>query len=110
MNENTTKTKLQEYGEIIYNLEPEIVLLEVLMDDIVIFKHALETLANPNPEAIVEAKEDLNIAISEYNRQKDDLLIKLEAWMKFITENNYPININYFRILQELRTLKRMGI
>lgn len=95
-------------NEYFYDLDTEIILLQTLVNDVHVYKQLCEE-GSSDPEQYAMNHEALNAAVEQYFEQKNLLLPRLENWFQMCHDGEEPYDINYFRILKELREQKNRG-
>lgn len=97
----------QEFISLVYEITSDIGTMDALQDEMLFFHEALRVA--DGVEATAEASEDFEFALSQYHGHKDHLLNMLETWMDHTKRLNMPTDINFFRILKQLREMEKAG-
>lgn len=98
----------KEYLDLIIQIEQDIVTLDALQEELQYF-HARAIELNVPHEEKSDREDDFEFALSQYHGCKDELLEKMEEWFDHTKRLGMPVDINYYRILRQLRKLEEEG-
>jgi len=73
----------------------------VLAKDINNFNELIET--TDDPELKVSYYEELLVMIDKFKKFEEVLEVKLEFYLELCNKHNEPININFFKVLSEMK-------
>ena len=103
------RTQLEkEYLKLVLDIETDIGTLEVLQNELHFFYAQLE-VDQGLPEQVSVIRSELEEAVRKFNINKDSLLEDMELWFEHTKRMQLPYDINFFRVLKELRLLKSEG-
>lgn len=98
----------KEYLNLVLDIESEIITLDALQQELQMFYHEANNFNAP-PEEMAHRQEELDFAVQQYHTCKDGLLELLEEWLEHTKRLDMPYDINYYRVLKQLRELETEG-
>lgn len=87
---------------LLVELESDILLLQALIDEVNFFTELLFQ-DTENPEEVMFNKTSYESAVGSFLQHKEYLRPRLEEYMNMCQENNYPVNIGYYRVLRAMK-------
>lgn len=97
----------KEFITLVIEIKDEIVTMDSLQHEMLSFNDtAIKSMGTEDED---EAKEDLAYALEQYHEQKEYLHKVLETWFDHTKRLNMPVDINYYRILRQIRDMIANG-
>lgn len=101
---------MMDYRLMMKDIEIDIKILDDLIDDVEYYREIYEKDTD-DPHIHAMHRENLQFAIDQFKSHRSYLLPRMEEWMEItLLCQDFPVSINFYRILKELRNQENLGL